>query len=1041
MLEAALKELLLSVIARGSAPQERLSACFEPVPWQDPATAEQRVRAWRVSAGLEDNAAFGRVLEIAGWDPDVFLRGFRDVRVLDEDRLPDWARTLLEMFHHIAANEPAPDPYRYGGEGVALQLALTPFLRIGEQLLRLRVADAGISVTDEAGMNMLAILARRLSVTCLSILESESAHATAAARLLGSSALSAGPAFTAEAWLNRLNCYPSLGRALAVTYANWRDHISELLERLSKDLRLLGEVFFSRVPNPHVTRFWGDTGDIHENGRAVALIEFSGGQRIVYKPKDLRVASAFMSLVDRLNRAGLSPPLHVRNILCRDGYAWDEYIEHRPCQDIEGVRRFYHRIGSTTRLLQLLGARDFWLDNLIAHGDQPVFVDYEMVVQQPKEITARLMPSELQAIGRLEESAAHIGIIAFCTPVGNGLKAEDMGALTPVRPMSSPFKLAEQTAKAVNLELTESGRVRWGKDDYAPVFDGRPVAAASYLDQVIGGYRAMQDFLAVNRDALAGAESPLRSFATLPVRHIHRDTWSSMSVGKASMQAAVLVDGVDREIYLAGLYRTVEWGNGHDRQAYRVVRSEIDSFRNMDIPLFRTLPGSSALLCPNGPPVDSYFGETAARCIARRIDELDQFDLDEQIDIIRTVFSSGPHQRPGIVPSNGARNVSSGPDSWLRVALEIGDFIRKQAVRSSAGDLAWIGLVYHPHIGCNSLEALPPNILSGTCGLACLFADFFVVTRDHAWRDLALDTLRSTLRVIQDAPYLFRLLEDQAFSVERDLFAGAFHGIGSQLYALGRCARAIEAPELSAAARDYANTLPLEGLCKYSSSDVIAGTSGLMLALLTLDERECRAAAIRLARILLRSREDGFRQPRFPAGIDFLDGLPGWNAGIAMSFLRLLEVAGPEMDNELRAAAESSVGAHARALAAEPESPGNLLAMLLLAREADDRARAASRVCQLASQGTDTLTSLQIAQHGDLYLTAHQRTGNACLRRAGEQMAETLLVRHADTDCWFPDQFAADRHNLSAITGIGAIAHILLRLCAPGQVTSLRCLE
>ena len=40
----------------------------------------------------------------------------------------------------------------------------------------------------------------------------------------------------------------------------------------------------------------------------MAILGFANGERVVYKPKDLRVATAFAGLVRALNAAGLEPP-------------------------------------------------------------------------------------------------------------------------------------------------------------------------------------------------------------------------------------------------------------------------------------------------------------------------------------------------------------------------------------------------------------------------------------------------------------------------------------------------------------------------------------------------------------------------------------------------------------------------------------------------------------------------------------------------------------------------------------------------------------
>jgi len=58
------------------------------------------------------------------------------------------------------------------------------------------------------------------------------------------------------------------------------------------------------------------------------------------------------------------------------------------------------------------------------------------------------------------------------------------------------------------------------------------------------------------------------------------------------------------------------------------------------------------------------------------------------------------------------------------------------------------------------------------------------------------------------------------------------------------------------------------------------------------------------------------------------------------------------------------------------------------------------------------------------------------------QAAATVLVnRHQATGHWFPDEHAADRHNLSLLTGLAAVAHAFLRCADPATIASVRALE
>jgi hypothetical protein len=63
---------------------------------------------------------------------------------------------------------------------------------------------------------------------------------------------------------------------------------------------------------------------------------------------------------------------------------------------------------------------------------------------------------------------------------------------------------------------------------------------------------------------------------------------------------------------------------------------------------------------------------------------------------------------------------------------------------------------------------------------------------------------------------------------------------------------------------------------------------------------------------------------------------------------------------------------------------------------------------------------------------------NEAAETAARRCAERLLDAHATTGSWFSDRLSRDEHDLSAISGISALAHAFLRLYAPDRFESIR---
>src|SRR5205085_9427611 len=126
-----------------------------------------------------------------------------------------------------------------------------------------------------------------------------------------------------------------------------------------------------------------------------------------------------------------------------------------------------------------------------------------------------------------------------------------------------------------------------------------------------------------------------------------------------------------------------------------------------------------------------------------------------------------------------------------------------------------------------------------------------------------------------------------------------------------------------------------------------------------------------------------------------------------------------------------------------PVAPaGQVLGLLEAARESSAGVEAALTHAKrgLAAEvpADDTralLDSLEVA------LAAADLSGDPGYRDRAELLGQRLLSVRRRTGSWFPRSFVADRHELSAIWGVGAIARAFARLHDPGRVGSLRVLR
>src|SRR6185295_1600669 len=165
--------------------------------------------------------------------------------------------------------------------------------------------------------------------------------------------------------------YPVAARLCAIVTDAWVDAQTEFLSRLSADLPALQQAFRPPEPLTIVTAIKTGLSDPHQGGRSVAILQFSSGFRIVYKPRPIDIDREFAGWLEWLNDRGGLLPLRPLRSLSRPAHGWIEWVEHRGCDSADQVACFYRRSGMLLCLAYALNGSDFHFENLIASGEHP----------------------------------------------------------------------------------------------------------------------------------------------------------------------------------------------------------------------------------------------------------------------------------------------------------------------------------------------------------------------------------------------------------------------------------------------------------------------------------------------------------------------------------------------------------------------------------------------------------------------------------------------------------------------------------------------
>lgn len=227
--------------------------------------------------------------------------------------------------------------------------------------------------------------------------------------------------------------------------------------------------------------------DPHDGGRTVAIVRFASGLRVVYKPRPVGLEAAFHHLVAWWNERADRLALFAPRVLDRGAYGWMEFVAHEACPDHQTASRYWERAGALIALADLLDATDLHHGNVIAHGEYPVLVDLETLLQprRPREqrslLSTGLVPAWIRG------------------PDGGSYDVSGFGAIAPQRYQGAPVPVRE------NL-------VRVGTD---------VVSAAEFADQLEAGLLRAGALLCERREELL---TQLQGFRGLEVRVMLRHT-------------------------------------------------------------------------------------------------------------------------------------------------------------------------------------------------------------------------------------------------------------------------------------------------------------------------------------------------------------------------------------------------------------------------------------------------------------------------------------------------------------------------------------
>lgn len=687
-------------------------------------------------------------------------------------------------------------------------------------------------------------------------------------------------------WFEVIQRWPVLIRLLAIASRQWINNSSQLIQRLSETAIKAKEAIYKSASNPGpIVAIDMNLSDAHNNGQSVAIISFSDGNKLVYKPKNLNLDYRFKKFLEFLSSIGSPVDLVVPKVFVEPYYGYAEYIQYQACKETAELESYFNQMGAWLALFYILLATDMHEENFIAQGKTPYPIDLEMILHPFMRNSVNESISQdasVEAQNLLMSSVMMIGMLPSFSYGPNGEPLFSYG----MKPETDPVTVDGWA----NINTKNMRRARFKKNDKSyfnvPELANAPVDLQKFLPNVLAGFNSFAKFLLENRSAIL-QDASFNALGEVTSRRALRRTHFYFMLSHRLKEPQFLSNGVlwsAQADFLARPFRfdgSIEFGSS-------LIFSEIDALLNLNIPYFTI--SANELMLRDGMGLNEYAGEKSGFSHAKdRFKKLSLKEIAWQSHLIEMSSYSiatkqhiTPRLRP---PVSTVDSILSHEELETEVKL-IFEQILQSAIEKNDSctwlGFQWVDAVYR----VGQLAPLGINLYDGNFGVALFLAAYASVFNDKIARRISMAALK---------PFL-TAMELPNFSAEiRQIGLGGATGIGGQIYGLVTVGDLLEINELKDRALTLIDFISTDVIFSDRKYDIIGGGAGAILGLIKLHrvtkEKRVLAKAEQIAQFLLDSRKkiDGYLLWPFDETGRALTGFSHGAAGYAYAFSLLFK--------------------------------------------------------------------------------------------------------------------------------------------------------
>jgi len=640
---------------------------------------------------------------------------------------------------------------------------------------------------------------------------------------------------------------------------------TELHNHLQTDTDSLSQLFNNNQPISFPVKISTNQGDLHNGGKSTAIVEFTSGLKIVYKPRSGAMDVAFNTFISQV-AADTGIELKTARVLDRGSYFWMEYIAHLPVASASKLSEYYTQCGALLAVVFLLGGTDFHFENIVACGKHPVLIDLECLFGATAE-----MQEGIYSVNNTGLVPANIYLGEQDAPIDNS----GFGAWG--RQVSGIDRWAWVNTGTDALRLEKQKGI-FTADKNQPLYDGAAVSPQNYLAEITDGFKRACNWFITNRDSLDTPGAAFSNFKDKPLRVIVRYTMNYLFIIENSLNADALLS---EEVRKQEIYRSLnEFPTATllPPQIKALVNdAEFEAIKRMNVPLFTGNTSKLHVRESGDYPEWAFFETTPYQFTLSRIRSFDAGKMERQVSLITSAFAA----RYGAGKVTGPPHTDKNLIRYNRASISKETQLIAEGILSSAiknnDTFSWNG--YTADAGNKLiLGQLSPMLYDGSLGIAC-----FLHTVDGNANKQLIDTI-----IAAEVKRAFKTPVDISFA----------SGLAGLLYALVKTHRTDNDNLQKAIA--LSRLIEPADIRRDTKYDVMAGSAGLLLSLAALYKAEGPADVLELmvtiahhllqARVMdSASRTLTWRSEQFDRP---LTGFSHGASGIACALLTLFDITG-----------------------------------------------------------------------------------------------------------------------------------------------------